>query len=152
MTELQRIVDQLNRAYYREAWHGPTITEVLEGITPEQAAARPIGQAHSIWEIVLHMTAWKEAVRKRALGQIIDLSPTEDWPAVVETGKAAWLATLDNLKTAHEALVTAVEGLTEQQFLEIPSGRKTNAYFQVSGILQHDAYHAGQIVMLKKML
>ncbi|MBI5267259.1 MAG: DinB family protein [candidate division Zixibacteria bacterium] len=152
MTELQRIVDQLNRAYYREAWHGPTVTEVLDGVTPEQAAARPIGQAHSIWEIVLHMTAWKVAVQKRALGQIIDLSPTDDWPAVVETNKAAWLATLDSLKTAHEALMATAEGLTEQQLFAIPSGRKNDAYFQITGVLQHDAYHAGQIAVLKKLL
>jgi uncharacterized damage-inducible protein DinB len=57
MTEIQRLADQLNRAYYRESWHGPTVTEILEGVTHEQAAARPMEQVHSIWEIVLHMAA-----------------------------------------------------------------------------------------------
>ena len=152
MTEIQRLVDQLNRAYYREAWHGPTVTEVLEGITSAQAAAHPIGQAHSIWEIVLHITAWKLAVRRRLLGEIVELSAEQDWPPVTITSASAWTAALENLKKAHDELVSTVQSLTESQLLEIPAGRKTNKYFQLTGVLQHDAYHAGQIVMLKKMV
>ena len=152
MTEIQRLADQLKRDFYHDAWHGPTVTEVLDGITHEQAASHPIDSAHTIWEIVLHMTAWKKAVRLRALGQTIDLSASEDWPAVTDTGKLAWSTALEHLKSAHDELVASIEGLTEKQLLEIPAGRKTNGYFQLTGILQHDAYHAGQIVMLKKLL
>lgn len=62
MTEIQRIVDQLNRAFEGEAWHGPAVMDILEGITAQQAAARPFNGTHSIWEIVLHIAAWERPV------------------------------------------------------------------------------------------
>lgn len=45
MTEIERIVDQLNRAFEGEAWHGPAVMDILEGITAQQAAAR-LSMAH----------------------------------------------------------------------------------------------------------
>src|SRR6267378_3569421 len=39
MKETDRIVDQLRRAYEGEAWHGPSVREVLEGVTASQASA-----------------------------------------------------------------------------------------------------------------
>jgi len=50
MTEIERILDQLKRAYEGNAWHGPSVREALNGVTPEQAAAHPLSGAHSIWE------------------------------------------------------------------------------------------------------
>jgi len=54
-TELQRLEEQLERALEGEAWHGPSLLEVLEGVSAHQAAAHPIAGAHSIWELVLHL-------------------------------------------------------------------------------------------------
>ena len=68
MTEVGRIVDQLNRAFEGEAWHGPAVVEILEGITAQQAATRPLNGAHSIWEITLHIAAWERAVLLRLQG------------------------------------------------------------------------------------
>jgi uncharacterized damage-inducible protein DinB len=65
MNEVQRIVDQLRRAFEGEAWHGPAVMQILEGITAAQAAAHPASGAHSIWEIVLHIAAWEGAVSRR---------------------------------------------------------------------------------------
>ena len=50
MSETQNIVEQLRRALEADPWHGPSILQVLEGVTPEMAAAHPIPGAHSIWE------------------------------------------------------------------------------------------------------
>lgn len=54
-TDLQRLEEQLERALEGEAWHGPSVLEILEGVTAAQAAAHPIAGAHSIWELVLHL-------------------------------------------------------------------------------------------------
>ncbi len=42
MSETKRIKDQLSRAFDGEAWHGPSVFEVLAGVTAEQAAAHPV--------------------------------------------------------------------------------------------------------------
>jgi hypothetical protein len=61
MKETERIRDQLHRAFAGDAWHGPSVLEILENVTASQAATRPIAGAHSIWELVLHIKAWNDA-------------------------------------------------------------------------------------------
>jgi len=57
--ETKRLASQLRRSYEGQAWHGPSLRELLDGVTSEQAAAKPISGAHSIWELVFHVTAWE---------------------------------------------------------------------------------------------
>ena len=56
--DMEIIADQISRAFRGESWHGPSVREVLAGVSAEDAAAHPIAGAHSIWEIVLHLTGW----------------------------------------------------------------------------------------------
>ena len=65
MTEVQRIREQFQRAFNGEAWHGPSVLKILDGVTAQQAAAHPIPGAHSIWELTLHIAAWENACRRR---------------------------------------------------------------------------------------
>ena len=147
-TESKRIADQLHRAYQGGAWHGPALRELLRGVTAKQAAARPLRGAHSIWELALHITAWKKAVRRRLLGEAIELSPRQDWPPVDKT--AAWRKTLKALETAHRELKKTVARLPESRLKEVVPGRKHTVYVMLHGLVQHDLYHAGQIALLKK--
>ncbi len=55
MTEVQRIREHYDAVLHGEPWHGDAIWHILEGVSPEQAAARPLPHAHTIWEIVMHM-------------------------------------------------------------------------------------------------
>ena len=63
MSEIERMLDQLKRAFEGEAWHGPSVKEAIAGVTAAQAHARPLANAHSIWELVQHIAVW-EAVRE----------------------------------------------------------------------------------------
>jgi hypothetical protein len=63
-----RIADQLKRAFEGDAWHGPAVLEVLQGVTARAAASKPIPGAHSIWELVLHIAAWDGVIRRRMEG------------------------------------------------------------------------------------
>ena len=65
MSEIQRIVDQMDRAFAGDAWHGPSLEQVLDGISAEDASRHPIAQAHSIWELLHHVRAWNAIVRRR---------------------------------------------------------------------------------------
>ena len=69
MKEVERIADQLKRAHEGGAWHGPSVNELLEGVTAEQAAARPFEGTHSVWELVSHIEAWERAILLRLGGE-----------------------------------------------------------------------------------
>lgn len=150
MTEVERIVDQLNRAFVGEAWHGPAITEILDGLNAPQAAARPLHSAHSIWELVLHIAAWERACRRRLEGDRAQLSPAEDWPAVTGTDEPAWGHAKEILRQTHEGLCKAVSGLDASRLDKPIVEGLSSVYVTLHGVIQHSLYHAGQIAILKK--
>ena len=150
MGERDRILDQLTRAFEGEAWHGPSVLEVLEGVTYQRALKKPIPGAHSIWELVLHMTAWEDVVRRRLLGEKPELTDEENWPRIKDRGKAAWGRALEGLRAGHMKLRDTVAGISDEQLDVSPTGKYSTRYQLMHGILQHDLYHAGQIAILKK--
>lgn len=153
MSELKRINGQLKRAFEGKAWHGPSVSEALAGVTAEQAAAHPIALAHSIWEITLHIAAWERVGRRRIQEFIpIDVSDEEDWPAVKDTSDEAWSRTLEELRSNHQALRAAIKALEEPRLDDIVPGTEYSVYFLLHGVIQHDLYHAGQITLLKRAL
>jgi uncharacterized damage-inducible protein DinB len=157
MSEIERLADQLQRAFYRDAWCGPSLLEALEGVTAGRAAARPLAGAHSIWEIVAHLSGWKRVVHRRLEGQPARLPEEGDWPQVADTAERAWQDTLAKLKRRHDALLEAVRALDDARLEDVlftESSRETgggvSCYVTLHGIAQHDLYHGGQISLLKK--
>src|SRR5689334_1401023 len=90
MSKTARIIDELTRALQHDPWHGPSINEVVGDMNAAEAAAHPVGGAHSVWELVQHVTAWVRAVHRRVDGQICELEGEADWPPVRDTGEHAW--------------------------------------------------------------
>ena len=154
MTEIERILDQLRRAFEGEAWHGPSVCEVLAGVTAEQAHARPLANAHSIWELVHHIVVWESVGRRRLEGDRaqIDISSPEDWPPADDTSEAAWEQAKAVLDRGHQALREAIARVPESRLDEPIFEGMSTVYVTLHGVIQHDLYHAGQIAMLKKAL
>ena len=153
MREVERIVDQLKRAFEGEAWHGPSVRELLATTTCAQAAERPIPGAHTIWEIVVHMGVWESVARRRLLGETIaDLPPEQDWPAVKNATEPAWRKELEELEKSHVQMRRAIAELTDERLRERVPGEGYTVYVMLHGVIQHDLYHAGQIALLKKAL
>lgn len=151
-TELERIEDQLKRAFEGGAWHGPSVLEVLKGVTASQAAARPLPGAHNIWDLVLHIAAWEDACRRRLEGDRAELSDSEDWRATTATDEAAWEQLKATLVEGHRRLRAAIAKTDESRLDEPILPGMPSVYVTLHGVIQHDLYHAGQIAILKKAL
>jgi len=151
MSEIQRIEDQLRRAFEGNAWHGPAVRELLADVTAAQAAGRPLPNAHSIWEIVLHMATWERVVYRRLQGEtVVNLPMEQDWPPVRDSSEAAWHQAVRDLEQANHDLRAAIAQLTEARLADMAPGKDHSVYVMLHGIIQHDLYHAGQIAVLKK--
>jgi uncharacterized damage-inducible protein DinB len=150
MSEIDRIQDQLKRAFEGPAWSGPSVLEALDGVSATRAAKRPIKGAHSIWELALHIAVWEDVVRRRALGEQFNPSDAQDWPAVSARTPAAWGSAIRKLKAGHGKLREVVASFDDARLDQplVPGG--SSAYVQFHGAVQHDLYHAGQIAVLKK--
>lgn len=152
MSEIERIRDQLERAFDGEAWYGNSLCEILADVTAEKAVARPFPQALNIWELVLHVTFTEEIMRRRIEGERAEISGAEDFPSIQDTSEPAWKQTLENLQNSHQKLKETINQLDETQLNETVAGQDYSKYFLLHGLIHHLIYHAGQIALLKKAL
>lgn len=153
MTETKFIAEQLRKAFEGDAWHGPSVREALDGVTAEQAAAKPIPEAHSIWELALHIAAWVEHSRHAIDGKPLplQLDTPEDWPRVAGTDPAAWKQSYNQVFESGKALVKAIEKVPAECLTDTVPGRSYDFHQLFHGIVQHTIYHAGQVALLKKV-
>lgn len=157
MNEIERIRDELSRGDGGDPWHGGSVREILEDVTAREASARPIPGGHTIHEIVLHMAAWRGEARSRLLGGKPGQPAEGDWPEAAADDERSWKAALDALAKAHRELLEALARFDEAK-LDLPAGlvrdpaEGTGLSYAVvlHGVAQHDAYHAGQIALLKR--
>jgi len=153
MSETTRLADQIRRAFEGEAWHGDSLRELLGDVNATVASARPIPDAHTIWELVLHIAAWDKVVTSRIGGTATMPTDDENFPKVKDSSETAWRRTQEQLWQTHDALVKAVAGFPDARLMERVPGKTQdyyNFFYMFSGIVQHELYHAGQIALLKK--
>lgn len=151
MSVSELIADQLRRAFDGDAWHGDSVLEILQGVNAKTAAAHPVAGAHSIWELVLHITAWDEAVRKRMFSDVlVEVDDADNFPKVVDASEAEWMKVVAQAKQTHEELVAAVVEFPESRLSETIPGKDHDFSNMLLGAVEHELYHAGQIALLKK--
>jgi uncharacterized damage-inducible protein DinB len=158
MTERERLLDQFEREIQGQPWHGPSLTTILDGVTAAQAAHKLSPDAHSIWEILLHMTGWKREVAKRARGNVAAEPSEGDWPAIGDATDARWREAQANHLRAQRELLDVLGALPDEKLTaKVPGdtaafvGAGLSVLATSWGLVQHDVYHAGQIALLKKL-
>jgi uncharacterized damage-inducible protein DinB len=158
-SDFDALKEDLHNVYAGNPWHGSSITAVLDGIDADTAARRIVPTAHSIWELVLHMTGWALEVTSRLKGAP-PKSPSEDWPAPrFGGGEAAWKSALDELGAAHKEVEDVVAALKPADLVRwigderdpVPGAGVTVGTL-IRGLLQHHVYHEGQIALLQRAL
>ena len=152
MTETQRILEQYDGAMYGAAWHGDPIWQIVEGISAEQAALRPIANAHSIWEIVGHMAFWEEVAAKRLGGQRAELDEERNFPVTPEATETNWQKTLEEFRASNKAFREALQKLDPARLNELSAAGKRSFYQEAHGLIEHHVYHGGQVALLAKAM
>ena len=115
--------------------------------------SKPVKGAHSIWELLLHIAAWDDAVRRHIGGEAVDLGDDQNFPPVKEVSEAVWRQAIESVKQTHNELIKAVAIFPDARLQDPVPGKTENYYnffYLFSGIVQHEIYHAGQISLLKK--
>lgn len=157
MDEIARIVDQLQRLWEGDPWYGSNVADVLRGVTPAQAAHRPIPQAHTIWEIALHLTSWNREVARRLEDGVCRNPADGDWPPQPEASPENWRWTTEMLEASLRDLVIAARRVPADRLGDVlgderdrPMGSGVTYYVMLHGIVQHVVAHTAQMSLLKK--
>jgi uncharacterized damage-inducible protein DinB len=150
MSRATRLARHIERAVTGPMWHGPALVNVLEGVDARHARTRPVAGAHSIWEIVLHITAWSDIARQRIKGEAIgDPTPEQDWPPLSDAD-ADWPRAVERLAESHRQLAAETRLLGDEQLDALVPGLEYTVHVLLHGIVEHGTYHGGQIALLKR--
>lgn len=149
MNDVERILKHYDGVLNGDAWHGEAVWKVLKDIPAATAAARPVSGAHSIWEIVDHMTFWEGVVVERLQGKRAGLVEQLN-PATRAPTEENWRKTLDAFRDSNRWFREALANLDPAQLNDLTAAGKRTYYGEAHGILEHHVYHLGQIALLKK--
>jgi uncharacterized damage-inducible protein DinB len=129
--------------------------KAVEGLPPELRGRRPAGLPHSPWEILEHL--------RIAQHDMLDFSrnpdykerkwPDEYWPAQPEPPDAgAWDASVAAFRRDREALQAMTNDPKIELTSRIPHGTGQTYLREVLLVLDHNAYHVGELVIIRRLL
>jgi uncharacterized damage-inducible protein DinB len=155
------LANHIERTVTGPMWHGPALLDVLKEVDGDQASARPLPGAHTIWEIVLHVTAWCDIARQRIHGQSTgDPTTEQDWPLVPGSARSEaapaidrpgeWRRAVDQLIDSHRRLAVETRLLNDEQISANVASLDYTVAVLLRGVVEHGTYHGGQIALLKK--
>ncbi|HEX9533345.1 MAG TPA: DinB family protein [bacterium] len=151
-TAVHRLVNLLTEVFEEETWQAP-LTASLERLTASQAVWKPERATNSIWMVVNHLSLWKEYHVARLTGEPPRPSGWAeklDWHEIRDMSERAWQAAMERLRMAQKRLVAELATRTDEDLARpLPGG--TSPLYKIQSMVPHDAYHCGQIRLLRAL-
>lgn len=146
------MIEQYRRMVHGGAWHGPALMEALAGIDAAGAARRTDVCVHSVWQIVLHCLHWQRAACRKVQGDLTPPADDQNWVAVNDVSEQAWQVTIDEVQKSCEEFCDVVSALDDVALNKPIGDESDTVYVLLHGIVEHTAYHIGQICLIKQAL
>ena len=151
MKEITRIRKLLEESYNGDPWLDVNLVDTLKKISAAVAAKKIHPQLNTIWEIVDHMIAWRQNVLERVKGNALQSPGDNYFRPVEDQSEIAWQDTMQVLKATQQEWLQFLEASDDALLEKIYAGYNSSYYKHIQGIIQHDVYHLGQIVLLAKI-
>jgi uncharacterized damage-inducible protein DinB len=152
MNETERLLSLFEKLYDGSPWIDVNLVSTLEALDAARAGKRPLSNANTIWEIVNHLIHWRMNVLARVQGQVIQTPENNYFEPVADTSDQAWVGTLHRLEDSQKQWTEFLESLEAEALDDLYPANQMTYYEHMQGIIQHDAYHLGQIVLLSKLV
>jgi hypothetical protein len=146
-----QIAKQLRDLHFGGNWACSTLKEHLTGLTWEQATAR-VHSFNTIGTIVYHMNYYLNAVLSVLQGHPLTAKHKLSFEHPPITSQLDWEQLLDKTWADAEVFASHIEQMPESQLWESFSEKYGNYYRNIQGIIEHNHYHLGQIILIKKIL
>ena len=152
MSLTSEIATQFRAVYFGENWTSSTLEDNLKGVTWQQATTK-VHSLNTIAALVFHMNYFVDAVLKVLRGGPLDAHDKFSFDMPPVRSEEDWQKLLDKTWTDAETFARLIEQLPENKLWEDFADKKYGNYYRnIHGIIEHNHYHLGQIVLIKKML
>jgi len=152
MLESKRISNLYQSIYDGEPWLEVTLANTLKNVNAQQAYMKIHPNLNTIWEIVNHLIQWRRNILQRVQGETVITPDHNYFVPVIDPSEVAWAQSLQNLAKSQEQWNAFLNDFDDAHFEKIYANNNHTYYEHIHGIIQHDIYHLGQIVILKKLI
>ena len=132
-----------------------TLDEVLKNFPQDLRGRKPAGAPHSAWQLLEHMriAQWDILEFSRNAKHVSPEWPEGYWPASERPPTdAAWKKSIAAIKRDRRAMERLVENPRTDLFSKIPHGTGQNILREALLIADHNAYHIGQLLLVRRLL
>ena len=149
--EINRIARLFSDLQHGDCWVGTNFKEALHSVDAATASKIITSEINSIWHLVFHIIYWRTSVINRLNGNL-NPPPFSDFKLPDDVNEQTWKQTLHDFESTYHLLRSTINHFKAEN-LEKPSPKAGQTYYQlVIGCLQHDTYHLGQIVLIRKLI
>ncbi len=153
MKQVSEITNQFETTYEGKPWYGSSITKILSDVTEKVALWKPTENAHSIAQLVWHMTYWRQALIKKLEADLeykASMESEDNWSSPEKIRSVGWNTILEQFHESQQKLVDLLKK-QDDSLLEKTYYKEVTYREIITGILQHDIYHLGQIAYVKSI-
>lgn len=148
--ELDRLIENLETVFRGDAWHGPSVTEILNSLKPEVVDQQHGFSKRTISELIFHLVAWRRFAIEKLNDNIHFTMDTEEanWGTPEITAKENWPQLKKLLQDTHKEFIALLDEQDDELLDKRVPGEFYDFYKLLTGIVQHDTYHLGMIWVL----
>ena len=156
MTRREQLIHSLESVLEGNPWYGNSIFSALDKISSENVdhAFQALNDK-SVSEYLLHMIAWQDFVLEKLRGNMsydIELGSEQDWLKNNSPSEDSWSELLTQFKNQNSEILNELKSRSESDFDQLVPGKSYTLSFMIEGLIHHNLYHLGQIVILNKLL
>jgi uncharacterized damage-inducible protein DinB len=152
MTEQEQLAKLFSDLFDGSPWIDVNVMNTLDEVSAKEAATKVFPNFNSIWEIVHHQIRWRDTVMKRMNGEVVE-SPDDNYFSYIrDRSENAWRQTKEQFRKSQEEWLQQLGKWKKKELQEQYAASPFTKHELVYGILQHDAYHLGQIRLLLKLI
>lgn len=153
MKQVTKIANEFVMIYQDKPWYGNSISKILDGVTENMALWRPTETTHSIAQLVWHMTYWRQPLIKKLEGDNdykSSMESEDNWSTPEKIKTLGWKKILGQFQESQQKIVALLKK-QDDSILEKPYYKTATYHEIITGIVQHDIYHLGQVAYLKSI-
>lgn len=132
-----------------------TFDAAVDGIPAEDRGKVPDGAAHSLWQLVEHLRLAQRDIVDFCLNPEYEEPdwPDDYWPSHPAAPSAAvWDDALAGYREDRTRMIDLARDTSLDLFGRIPHGTGQSYLREILLVADHNAYHIGQIVLVRRLL
>jgi hypothetical protein len=128
--------------------------DAIAGMPADKLGETPQGIGHSVWDLVEHirLAQWDILEFSRDKKHESPKWPEGYWPATKQPSAAQWNTSVKQVHADLKAMEALVKNPKTDLFAKVPWGDGQTILREALLIADHNAYHIGQIVDVRKLL